>query len=131
MGPALNAGKALFVYGDAGTGKTFITQRLARLMDDAALIPHAIAVGDAVIQMFDAAVHVPLQKPEPAVLLDDGYDARFVLCRRPLVITGGELAADMFQYPPPILTNPSLAPRCPPLVLAPRSPSVFHSRRRL
>ena len=50
LGPALNAGKALFVYGDAGTGKTFITQRLARLMDDGALIPHAIAVGDAVIR---------------------------------------------------------------------------------
>jgi len=97
LGPALNAGKALFVYGDAGTGKTFITQRLARLMDDAALIPHAIAVGDAVIQMFDASVHVPLQKPEPGVLLDDGYDSRFVLCRRPLVITGGELAADMLE----------------------------------
>lgn len=97
LGPALNAGKALFVYGDAGTGKTFITQRLARLMDDAALIPHAVAVGDAVIQMFDAAVHLPLQKPEPAVLLDDGYDSRFMLCRRPLVITGGELAADMLE----------------------------------
>lgn len=97
LGPALNAGKALFVYGDAGTGKTFITQRLARLMDDAALIPHGIAVGDAVIQMFDAAVHVPIQKPEPAVLLDEGYDSRFVLCRRPLVITGGELAADMLE----------------------------------
>ena len=97
LGPALNAGKALFVYGDAGTGKTFITQRLARLMDDAALVPHAIAVGDAVIQMFDAAVHAPLQNPEPAVLLNDGYDSRFVLCRRPLVITGGELSADMLE----------------------------------
>lgn len=97
LGPALNAGKALFVYGHAGTGKTFITQRLARLMDDAALIPHAIAVGNTVIQMFDAAIHEPLQKPEPPVLLDDGYDSRFVLCRRPLVITGGELVADMLE----------------------------------
>jgi hypothetical protein len=97
LGPALNAGKALFVYGDAGTGKTFITQRLARLMDDTALVPHAIAIGDAVVQMFDAAVHVPLQKPEPGVLLDDGYDSRFVLCRRPLVMTGGELDAAMLE----------------------------------
>src|SRR5579863_8590344 len=48
LGPALNSGKALFVYGAAGTGKTYITQRLARLMDDAVLVPHAIAVGDAV-----------------------------------------------------------------------------------
>jgi hypothetical protein len=46
LGPALNSGKALFVYGPAGTGKTYITQRLVRLLDDAVLVPHAIAVGD-------------------------------------------------------------------------------------
>ncbi|HEX8782940.1 MAG TPA: hypothetical protein VF764_06190, partial [Steroidobacteraceae bacterium] len=98
LGPALNSGKALFVYGDAGTGKTYITQRLIRLLDDAALIPHALAVGDAVIQVFDPAVHVPLQTAEPrTLLLDDGYDPRFVLCRRPLVMTGGELTADMLE----------------------------------
>jgi hypothetical protein len=102
LGPALNSGKAMFVYGAAGTGKTYITQRLARVLDEAALVPHAIAVGDTVIQMSDPAVHVPLQSPEPAVLLDHGYDPRFVLCRRPVVIAGGELTADMLevQYDP-------------------------------
>lgn len=97
LGPALNSGKALFVYGRAGTGKTYITQRLIRVLDDAALVPHAVAVGDAVIQLFDPALHVPLQPSEPALLLDDGYDPRFVLCRRPLVMTGGELTADMLE----------------------------------
>jgi len=98
LGPALNSGKALFVYGSAGTGKTYITQRLIRLLDDAALVPHAVAVGDAVIQLFDPALHVPLQPAEPsALLLDDGYDPRFVLCRRPLVMTGGELTTDMLE----------------------------------
>jgi hypothetical protein len=102
LGPALNSGKALFVYGAAGTGKTYITQRLVRLLDDAALIPHAIAVGDAVIQIFDPALHLPLQAVEPTLLLDEGYDPRFVLCRRPLVMTGGELTAEMLdvQYDP-------------------------------
>jgi hypothetical protein len=97
LGPALNSGKALFVYGSAGTGKTYITQRLIRALDDAALVPHAVAVGDAVVQLFDLAVHVPLQPYEPTLLLDDGYDPRFVLCRRPLVMTGGELTADMLE----------------------------------
>jgi hypothetical protein len=98
LGPALNSGKALFIYGSAGTGKTYITQRLIRLLDDAALVPHAVAVGDAVIQLFDPALHVPLHAAEPStLLLDDGYDARFVLCRRPLVMTGGELTADMLE----------------------------------
>lgn len=97
LGPALNSGKALFVYGSAGTGKTYITQRLIRLLDDAALVPHSITVGDAVIQLFDPALHLPLQPSEPSLLLDDGYDPRFVLCRRPLVMTGGELTSDMLE----------------------------------
>jgi hypothetical protein len=98
LGPALNSGKALFVYGAAGTGKTYITQRLIRLLGDAALVPHAIAVGDAVVQMFDPTLHVPLQQSEPPqLLLQDGYDPRFTLCRRPLVLTGGELTADLLE----------------------------------
>jgi hypothetical protein len=98
LGPALNSGKALFIYGSAGTGKTYIAQRLIRLLDDAALVPHSLAVGDTVLQLFDPTVHVPLQAAEPSTpLLDDGYDPRFVLCRRPLVITGGELTPDMLE----------------------------------
>lgn len=97
LGPALNSGKALFIFGAAGTGKTYIAQRLIRLLSGAALIPHAIAVGDAIVQMFDPALHVPLQSAEPTLLLDDGYDPRFVLCRRPLVMTGGELTAEMLE----------------------------------
>jgi hypothetical protein len=102
LGPALNSGKALFIYGAAGTGKTYITQRLVRVLDEAALVPHAIVVGDTVIQVSDPAVHIPLQSQEPGLLLDDGYDPRFVLCRRPLVMAGGELTADMLevQYDP-------------------------------
>jgi hypothetical protein len=97
LGPALNSGKAIFIYGDAGTGKSYVTQRLSRLLGDAALIPHAIAVGDVVIQVFDPAVHIPLETPAPGLLLEDGYDPRFVLCRRPLVLTGGELVPEMLE----------------------------------
>jgi len=97
LGPALNSGKAIFVYGNAGTGKTYITQRLSRLLAGTALIPHAIAVGDRVIRLFDPAVHIPLDSASPGVLLDEGYDPRFVLCRRPVVLTGGELTPDMLE----------------------------------
>jgi hypothetical protein len=97
LGPALNSGKALFVYGAAGTGKTYITQRLTRLLGDGVLVPHSIAVGESVIQMSDPAVHVPVSSTEPAVLLDDGFDPRFVLCRRPLVMSGGELTSEMLE----------------------------------
>jgi predicted ATPase with chaperone activity len=97
LGPALNSGKAIFVYGEPGTGKTYITQRLSRLVGDTVLVPYAIALGDTIIQVFDPAVHVPLAVPAAGVRLDDGYDPRFVLCRRPLVVTGGELVPEMLE----------------------------------
>lgn len=102
LGPALNSGKAIFVYGAPGTGKTYTTQRLARLFDDACLIPHAISVGDSVIRIYDASVHRMLEEGAPSMLLNRGYDPRYVLCRRPVVITGGELAEHMLevQYDP-------------------------------
>ena len=97
LGPALNSGKAIFVYGEAGTGKTYITQRLSRLVGDTVLVPHAIAVGDTIIQVFDPAVHIVVGGSSSGVLLDDGHDPRFVLCRRPLVVTGGELVPEMLE----------------------------------
>jgi hypothetical protein len=97
LGPAVNSGKAIFVYGAPGTGKTFITQKLARLFDDTCLIPHAIAIGDTVVRIFDASVHRQFQDSSPVVMLNRGHDPRYVLCKRPLVITGGELAADMLE----------------------------------
>jgi hypothetical protein len=97
LGPALNSGKAIFVYGAPGTGKTFITQRLARLFDDTCLIPYAISIGDTVVRIFDPSVHHQFQDNSPAVMLNRGHDPRYVLCRRPLVITGGELTADMLE----------------------------------
>jgi hypothetical protein len=102
LGPSMNSGKAIFVYGHAGTGKTYVTQRLARLFDDSVLVPHAIAVSETVIQLFDPTLHKPIEDPEPAVLLQDGHDPRFVRCQRPVVITGGELGPDMLevQYDP-------------------------------
>src|SRR5690606_32374849 len=98
LGPAMNSGKAIFVYGAPGTGKTFITQRLARLFEDTCLIPHAIAVGDTVVRVFDAAVHRQFQdNSAPVVVLSRGHDPRYVMCQRPLVITGGELTAEMLE----------------------------------
>lgn len=97
LGPALNSGKAIFVYGAPGTGKTFITQRLARLFADTCLIPHAIAIGDTVVRIFDPSAHRQFQDNSPVVMLNRGHDPRYVLCTRPLVISGGELTSDMLE----------------------------------
>jgi predicted ATPase with chaperone activity len=99
LGPAMHSGKAMFIYGDAGTGKSFISRRLARLLGKPILVPHAIAVKNSVIQFFDPSYHRPVETKQHSqgIQLVGGYDPRYVLCERPLVITGGELTLDMLE----------------------------------
>jgi hypothetical protein len=97
LGPALNSGRAIFVYGDPGTGKTFVTSRLGRLFDQSMLIPYAISIDDTVIQIFDPAIHAKLETGSNTLMFERGHDARLVSCRRPVVVTGGELNAEMLE----------------------------------
>jgi hypothetical protein len=99
LGPALHSGRAMFIYGAPGTGKSFIARRLARLLPGDVLIPYAILVSGKAIQCYDPGVHEPLEstQQESSLQLDQGHDPRYVRCRRPVVITGGELTLDMLE----------------------------------
>lgn len=99
LGPAMHSGRPIFLYGAAGTGKTFIGQRLANLLEGHVLVPHAIAVGENVFQFFDPTVHhaVAAELGTDFVHLQQGYDPRFALCERPVAMTGGELTLDMLE----------------------------------
>ena len=99
FGPALNSGRAMFIYGPAGTGKSYITQHLSPLFEDRCLIPFAISVDETVIQVFDPAIHhlVGPQTTKPSLLFEEGIDARYLLCKRPIVISGGELTLDLLD----------------------------------
>ncbi len=99
LGPAMNSGRAIFIYGPAGTGKTYITQKLTGLFADTCLIPYAISVNEQVVSLFDPLLHQPVATAEqsPSLMLDQGHDPRFVHCQRPEVITGGELGMDMLE----------------------------------
>ena len=99
LGPAMHSGRAIFIYGPPGVGKTFICSKLASLFDDDVLIPHAISLGDTVIQIFDPVYHHRVEETETSnkVMLEHGHDPRFVRCRRPGVMTGGELTLDMLE----------------------------------
>lgn len=98
LGPAMNSGRAIMIYGPAGTGKTYISQRLIRLLGQAIWIPHAIAINEAVVEIFDPLVHQPLASGEPRSLrLDEGIDRRLLRCRRPIIISGGELTMDQLD----------------------------------
>ena len=99
LGASVNSGRAIFLYGGAGTGKTYVSQRLTKLFPDLTLIPHAIAVDNQVIQLFDPFVHqvVDTEDDAEAYLLEKGHDRRFKICKRPTVITAGELTGDMLE----------------------------------
>jgi hypothetical protein len=99
LGPALNSGRAMFLYGPAGTGKTYISQRLCRLFRQPTLIPHAIAIDETVVQVFDPLIHKQMQHSPTTSNLkyEEGHDPRFVVCERPVVITGGELTEAMLE----------------------------------
>ncbi|MBO4966667.1 MAG: AAA family ATPase, partial [Pseudomonas sp.] len=53
LGVALNSGRAIMIYGPAGTGKTYVSSRLIRLFAEAIWVPHAIAINESVIEIFD------------------------------------------------------------------------------
>jgi DNA-binding MarR family transcriptional regulator len=87
IGPAMNSGKALFFHGPPGNGKTAICQRMTDCFGGDVFVPHAVIVDDFVIKVFDETLH---KKSEHAGALDE----RWVRCRRPMVVVGGELTLE-------------------------------------
>jgi Magnesium chelatase, subunit ChlI len=88
LGPAFNSQHSIFFYGPAGTGKTSLAERLVRLYPDFIIVPKAVVVEGQFIMVFDPVVHEALpDQPED-------LDPRWVACKRPLVVAGGELVME-------------------------------------
>ncbi|MGE5493135.1 MAG: ATP-binding protein [Actinomycetota bacterium] len=99
IGPALNSGRSIFIYGPAGTGKTYLAERfvLALALRGGIWVPHAFAVDSEIIQVFDPLVHRPMEVPDKESRGLDrhcSHDERWIKCTRPVVIAGGELTLD-------------------------------------
>jgi hypothetical protein len=99
IGPALNAGKAMFLYGPPGNGKTVIAEGLGRTLGGDMYMPHAIDVDGHTITMFDPINHDSLEPVADAssVVAVAPRDRRWVRIRRPVVMVGGELTLDMLD----------------------------------
>jgi MoxR-like ATPase len=91
LGPALVSQKSLFLYGPTGNGKTSLAERLQRVFHDCILMPYALAVDSQIIVVYDPVVH------ECSGELPQGIDPRWVLCKRPLIVVGGELTPAMLE----------------------------------
>ncbi|KWW36286.1 ATP-binding protein [Cupriavidus metallidurans] len=96
IGMALNTARALMIYGPPGSGKTYLAQRLGALLPGAVPVPHAITVAGEIIQIMDPLVHTPIDDSE-ASSARRSIDRRWVVCHRPVVLTGGELTLSMLD----------------------------------
>ncbi len=91
LGPAINSGKGLFLFGYPGNGKTSIAERITHSFGSDVWIPHALLVDGEIIQLFDPQNHEQIGPAGPSILKGENYDPRWIKIRRPTIIVGGEL----------------------------------------
>ncbi len=91
LGPAVNSGRGLFLYGAAGNGKTSLAERISLAFGELVWIPRAVFVDEEVIRVYDPLIHeaVPV-RPEEGIDAST-IDNRWVRIKRPTVVVGGEL----------------------------------------
>src|SRR5262245_57784313 len=92
LGPAIISQTSIFVYGPTGNGKTSLAERMLRVYEDAVLIPYAVEVDNQIISLYDPVVHHPLDHGS-----DEDTDPRWLLCKRPCIVVGGELIPSMLE----------------------------------
>src|SRR6266478_1334119 len=91
LGPAIISQTSIFVYGPTGNGKTSLAERMLRVYKDTVMIPYAVEVDNQIISLYDPVVHQKLDAD------DYDIDPRWVLCRRPCIVVGGELIPSMLE----------------------------------
>ncbi|MBU1411412.1 ATPase [Myxococcota bacterium] len=95
IGPAMNSGKAMFLHGPPGNGKTAVCARMTACFGGDIFIPHAVLIDDFVIKVYDENLHVESLPERIAPSMEPNQlDVRWVACRRPMVVVGGELEMD-------------------------------------
>ncbi|MEX0819132.1 MAG: AAA family ATPase [Pirellulaceae bacterium] len=99
IGQAVNAGRALFLYGQPGNGKTSIAERVIRAVSEYVWIPRTITITDEIIRLYDPSMHEAVQFENEADDFDvtNRLDQRWVLIKRPTVVAGGELTLEMLE----------------------------------
>jgi predicted ATPase with chaperone activity len=98
LGPAINSGRGMFLFGEPGNGKTSIAKRVTRAFGHTIWVPRAVGVDGEIIRVFD-----PMNHQERPLTTGDGLidelkiDHRWVRICRPTIVVGGELTLDQLE----------------------------------
>lgn len=110
LGPAINSGAGLFLYGEPGNGKSTLARRITQCFGQDVWIPHVMVEDGQLIKLFDAAVHETAESDESSILKTAAFDRRWIKIKRPTVIVGGELTMESLEIRYDPNSNVSEAP---------------------
>jgi hypothetical protein len=111
LGPAINSGRGMFLFGAPGNGKTSIAERITKAFGQTIWIPRAIGVDGEIMRLFDPGMHEEMPLPANEGLIDNRkIDLRWIRIRRPTIVVGGELTMEHLEVTLNTATNVSEAP---------------------
>lgn len=110
LGPAVNSGAGMFLYGAPGNGKSTLARRLTICFGQEIWIPRVVSDDGQLIKLFDTSYHQEVEMSASAKLRIQDYDRRWVRIKRPTVVVGGELTMDALEIRHDPRSNLSEAP---------------------
>jgi predicted ATPase with chaperone activity len=110
LGPAVNSGAGMFLYGAPGNGKSTLARRITMCFGQAIWLPYAFIEDGQIVKVFDGSYHSEVKSPENDILKRPDHDRRWVKVRRPTVVVGGELTMDSLEIRHDPRSNVSEAP---------------------
>jgi len=110
LGPAVNSGAGMFLYGAPGNGKSTLARRITTCFGQAVWLPHAVIEDGQILKVFDASYHAEVKSAAGGVFKRADYDRRWVKVQRPTVVVGGELTMDALEIRHDPRSNVSEAP---------------------
>jgi hypothetical protein len=94
IGPAVNSGRSIFLFGSPGNGKTSIAEAIGTLlMEGDMYLPYAVEIEGQIIKVFDDVNHKPITEEAQR-----NVDTRWIKVKRPFIVVGGELTLEGLDF---------------------------------
>jgi predicted ATPase with chaperone activity len=110
LGPAINSGAGLFLYGSPGNGKSTLAKRITICFGQHIWLPQTLIEDGQLIKLYDSAYHEAVESHDGSILRSANFDRRWINVRRPTVVVGGELTMDNLEIRHDPRSNVSEAP---------------------